>query len=58
VLLYTAVSGLWGVVATDFIQYILAMAGALMVMCYALHEIGGLDAMGNVICSSTVPPYS
>jgi Na+/proline symporter len=45
VLLYTAVSGLWGVVATDFIQYILAMAGALMVMGYALHEIGGLDAM-------------
>jgi SSS family solute:Na+ symporter len=45
VLLYTAVSGLWGVVATDFIQYILAMVGALMVMGYALHEIGGLDAM-------------
>jgi Na+/proline symporter len=45
VLLYTAVSGLWGVVATDFIQYILAMAGALIVMGYALHEIGGLDAM-------------
>jgi Na+/proline symporter len=45
VLLYTAVSGLWGVVATDFIQYILAMAGALLVMGYALHEIGGLDAM-------------
>ena len=45
VLVYTAVSGLWGVVATDFIQYILAMAGALLVMGYALHEIGGLDAM-------------
>ena len=45
VLLYTAVSGLWGVVATDFIQYILAMAGALLVMGYALHEIGGLDSM-------------
>ncbi|MEO8200820.1 MAG: sodium:solute symporter family protein [Gemmatimonadota bacterium] len=41
-LIYTAASGLWGVVATDFIQYILAMVGAILVMAYALHEVGGL----------------
>lgn len=45
VLVYTAVSGLWGVVATDFVQYILAMAGAMIVMLYALHDVGGLGAM-------------
>ena len=45
VLIYTAVSGLWGVVATDFLQYILAMAGAVAVMVFALREVGGLGAM-------------
>lgn len=45
VLFYTAVSGLWGVVATDFLQYILAMAGAVAVMVFALREVGGLGAM-------------
>ncbi|MGH7702485.1 MAG: sodium:solute symporter family transporter, partial [Gemmatimonadales bacterium] len=42
---YTAVSGLWGVVTTDFIQYLLAMAGAVVVMTYALHEVGGLGQL-------------
>jgi Na+/proline symporter len=45
VMIYTAVSGLWGVVATDFLQYILAMVGAVTVMVYALHDVGGLSAL-------------
>jgi SSS family solute:Na+ symporter len=45
VLIYTAASGLWGVVATDFVQYLLAMAGAVIVMLYALHDVGGLGTM-------------
>jgi Na+/proline symporter len=44
-LAYTTVSGLWGVVATDFIQYILAMVGALVVAIYAVHEAGGLHTL-------------
>ena len=44
-LIYTAASGLWGVVATDFLQYILAMVGALAVMLYALNDVGGLGTM-------------
>ena len=44
-LAYTAVAGLWGVVVTDLLQYVLAMAGALLVMGYALHEVGGLGAL-------------
>ena len=38
----TAVSGIWGVVATDFLQYVLAIGGAFAVMCYALAEVGGI----------------
>jgi Na+/proline symporter len=45
VLLYTAAAGLWGVVTTDFFQYVLALAGAFLVMGYALHDLGGLGTM-------------
>jgi len=45
VVIYTAASGLWGVVATDFLQYILAMGGAFTVMFYALGEVGGLHGL-------------
>jgi Na+/proline symporter len=44
-LAYTAVAGLWGVVVTDLLQYVLAMVGAVVVMGYALHEVGGLGSM-------------
>jgi Na+/proline symporter len=44
-LVYTAASGLWGVVVTDLLQYVLALAGAVVVMVYALHEVGGLGAL-------------
>src|SRR5918912_2090719 len=36
VLIYAAFSGLWGVVATDFFQLVLALVGALIVAAYAL----------------------
>src|ERR687885_3310 len=45
VLLFAAFSGLWGVVATDFLQLALALLGALIVVVYALSEIGGLGAL-------------
>lgn len=44
-LIYTAATGLWGVVATDFVQYILAMTGAVVVMLYALNDVGGLGTL-------------
>ena len=47
VLVYTAVSGLWGVVATDFLQYLLAMVGAVTVMIFAIDDVGGVAALGD-----------
>jgi Na+/proline symporter len=38
----TLLSGLWGVVATDFFQFALAMLGAIIVAVFALQEIGGV----------------
>jgi len=42
VLVYAGVSGLWGVVATDFFQFFLGLAGAIIVAGFALVEIGGV----------------
>ena len=42
VLIYAGLAGLWGVVATDFIQFLLALAGALLVMGFALPDVGGI----------------
>lgn len=44
-LVYAAASGLWGVVTTDFLQLVLALGGALLVMGFALGEVGGLGAL-------------
>lgn len=49
---YTAISGIWGVVATDFFQYVLAIVGALTVMAFALHETGGLAALLGAVRAS------
>jgi Na+/proline symporter len=42
VLFYAGLAGLWGVVATDFIQFVLALVGALLVAAYALPDVGGI----------------
>ncbi len=49
VLIYAGFAGLWGVVATDFFQFFLALAGAILVAYYAISspEIGGLRALAD-----------
>jgi SSS family solute:Na+ symporter len=44
-LVYAAAAGLWGVVTTDFLQLVLALAGAVLVGAFALHDVGGLGAL-------------
>jgi Na+/proline symporter len=41
-LIYAGVSGLWGVVATDFFQFFLGLFGAIVVAAVAVMDIGGL----------------
>ncbi|MFH1851207.1 MAG: sodium:solute symporter family protein [Candidatus Neomarinimicrobiota bacterium] len=43
--LYIVVSGLWGVVVTDFLQFIIAMTGAVVLMFYALNAVGGVGGL-------------
>jgi Na+/proline symporter len=63
-LVYAGFSGLWGVVATDFFQFVLAMVGAVIVAIYAISSprIGGLpglveqvQSVGNLDVLSFVP---
>ncbi|MGK7370568.1 MAG: sodium:solute symporter family protein, partial [Candidatus Halalkalibacterium sp. M3_1C_030] len=43
--IYIAISGLWGVVVTDFIQFIIAMGGSITLAWLAVDHVGGLDEM-------------
>jgi solute:Na+ symporter, SSS family len=43
--IYIVVSGLWGVVVTDFIQFFIAMTGSIIFMMYAVDEVQGIQGL-------------
>ncbi len=43
--LYIAVSGLWGVIITDFIQFAIAMVGSIALAYFAVDHVGGFSAL-------------
>ncbi|MGF1671911.1 MAG: hypothetical protein ACFCU6_15815, partial [Balneolaceae bacterium] len=43
--IYISLSGLWGVIVTDFIQFILAMIGSILLAWYAVDSVGGLSSL-------------
>lgn len=47
VAIYSALSGLWGVSITDSFQFVMAMAGSIILAVYALKspEIGGIEGL-------------
>jgi len=49
VLVYAGMAGLWGVVATDFFQFFLALGGAILVAGFALVEIGGVTELKRLL---------
>lgn len=42
---YIAISGLWGVVVTDFIQFFIAMIGSIALAYFSVDHVGGVDAL-------------
>lgn len=44
-LFYTALSGLWGVVASDVLQFSMAMVGAIILAVLSVQEVGGLEIL-------------
>lgn len=53
-LAYATLSGYWGVVVTDFLQFILAMAGSIVLAIIAVGHAGGISAMVEKIPPSTL----
>lgn len=45
VLIYAGLSGLWGVVTTDFFQFFLALLGAIIVAFFAVNSVGGIQEL-------------
>ncbi len=43
--IYSSLSGYWGVVLTDLFQFAWAMTGAIILACFALHAVGGPQAL-------------
>ncbi|MEM6454635.1 MAG: sodium:solute symporter family protein [Acidobacteriota bacterium] len=42
---YTALSGMWGIAATDFLQFFLGLAGLIVLLTYALNDVGGIGSL-------------
>lgn len=45
VLVYSVTAGLWGVVVTDFIEFIVAMGGAILLAAIAYTKAGGAEGL-------------
>jgi SSS family transporter len=50
--LYIAISGLWGVIVTDFVQFILAMIGTIALAYFAVDHVGGLAELKSQVTNS------
>ena len=52
---YSALSGLWGVVVTDFFQFAMAMTGAIALAWFALDSpaVGGIAGLGEKLPAQT-----
>ena len=44
---YSVLSGFWGVVATDFLQFIIAMVGSISLAVISVQHVGGGDPFGR-----------
>jgi len=49
---YTALSGLWGVVITDFLQFVLAMGAAIYLAVAAVRGLGGMEAVKEGVAAN------
>ncbi|MBT7310663.1 Na+:solute symporter [bacterium] len=55
-LFYALLAGFWGVVVTDLIQFVLAMAGSITLAFLAVDKVGGLASMREKLANS--PQFS
>jgi Na+/proline symporter len=51
--LYSILSGLWGVVVTDAIQFVIAIGGSIALAYFGVKAVGGLDALHAGLSAAT-----
>ncbi len=44
-LAYSSISGIWGVVVTDAVQFVIAMIGSIVLAVLAVRAVGGIDRL-------------
>jgi len=50
---YSLLSGFWGVVVTDAVQFVIAMAGSVALAVFALRAVGGVGALRERLAGVT-----
>ncbi|HMA77218.1 MAG TPA: sodium:solute symporter family protein [Candidatus Krumholzibacteriaceae bacterium] len=53
---YTVLSGLWGVVMTDFLQFVIAMGGSVYLAAVSYIRVGGLEGIKNGLVRGDFDP--
>ncbi|MBN2070619.1 MAG: Na+:solute symporter [Candidatus Krumholzibacteriota bacterium] len=56
VVAYTAISGLWGVVMTDLLQFALAMGGSVYLAVISFRKLGGIAGITERLAASGADP--
>lgn len=51
-LAYATLSGLWGVVVTDLLQFVLALAGGILLAAFAVDAAGGMSGLLGFLAES------
>ena len=49
---YSTLSGLWGVVATDLIQFVMGMVGFVLLAVIAVAHVGGVDSLRERVAAN------
>jgi Na+/proline symporter len=57
-LAYSVLSGMWGVVVTDFFQFALAMTGSIVLAIAAVKHVGGIGNIRPLMQASEAAPAS
>ena len=50
---YSILSGIWGVVVTDAVQFLIAMVGAIVLAVVALQAVGGVEGLKSGLATVT-----
>jgi SSS family transporter len=51
--IYSILSGFWGVVVTDAVQFVIAMIGSIALAIFAVNAVGGMEALKTRLAAVT-----